>query len=141
MEPRSQLQALPRAEPSRSEPPRGCDGLVGPARASRPFEPGPPDRCIGADVSAAPEPDGCLLPASGLDRQSGLAEPDSVVMRRLLAGLFQGAFQAHVGQPSEVEVAEMPEVADRILRLRQACVVQGPDVIEADLDLIDLTQQ
>ena len=70
-----------------------------------------------------------------------LAEPDPVVLRGQLAGLLQGPLQAVVGQPGQVEVAELLEVAGRVLRLRQAGAVQGLDVVESDLDLIDLAQQ
>ena len=82
-----------------------------------------------------------LVPAAGLDGQPGLAEPDPDVLRGQLAGLLQGPLQALVRQPTQVEIAELPEVAGRILRLRQAGVVQGLDVVESDLDLIEMAQQ
>src|SRR5262249_62138160 len=104
-------------------------------------EPRPPDRRIGAGFAAAPEPGGCLIPAAALDGQSGLAQPDTVVLRRQLAGLVQGPLQAVVRHPGQVEIAELLEIAGRILRLHQAGAVQGSDVVKSDLDLIDLTQQ
>ncbi len=55
--------------------------------------------------------------------------------------LLQRPLQAFVRQPIQVEITELLEVAGRILRLRHAGVVQGFDVVETDLDLIDEAQQ
>ena len=49
--------------------------------------------------------------------------------------------QAVVGQPIQLEVAQLFQDADRVLRVREAGAEQGLDVVESDLDLIDLAQQ
>ncbi len=117
------------------------DGLVGPAGAARRRKPGPPDRRIGAGAAASSQPAGRLVPSAAFDGEPGLAEPDAVVLRCQLAGLLQGLLQPVVRQPLQIEVAEILQVADRVVGLREMGSKQRFHVIEPGLDLIDLAEQ
>ena len=58
-----------------------------------------------------------------------------------MAGLLQRPLQAVVGQPIQLKVAQVFQDTDRVLRVRETGAEQRLGIVEADLDLIDMTKQ